>query len=225
MQVSNRNHKPHCLRTLNGSCEGGEGPLRLLPHLASPPGMSAVGSRGRAGWDSDPHCSLPACGVCPGKLTNWIIGSESIRPGPGAGRSQARRLTLWTGRGVGGGWRAGPYPPLGPLSRETDSSHPALGISGAGSITCRNQSPWLGAGGILRGWWEEWRRKREGGDPHLPGCGLPQPLSKPCKSLERLNFQPLKAGDTEARREYAHCSRSDSPPSGGAQGPEHRSGP
>lgn len=31
----------------------------------------------------------------------------------------------------------------------------------------------------------------EGGDPHLPGCGLPHPLSKPCKSLERLNFQPF----------------------------------
>lgn len=49
MQVSNRNHKPHCLRTLNGSCEGGEGPLRLLPCLASPPGMSAARVPGPGG--------------------------------------------------------------------------------------------------------------------------------------------------------------------------------
>ena len=34
-----------------------------------PQGCQQLGHQGRAGWDSDPHCSPPACGVCLGKLS------------------------------------------------------------------------------------------------------------------------------------------------------------
>ena len=67
MQVSSRNHKPHCLRTLNGSCEGGEGPLRLLPRLASPPGMSAARVPGPGGLGLRPPLLTTSLRRLPGE--------------------------------------------------------------------------------------------------------------------------------------------------------------
>lgn len=150
---------------------------------------------------------------------NWIIRSESIRPGPGAGRSQARRLTLWTGRG----WEVAGGPPRVhalPWGRLVGRPTPLTQLSASrGREALPAETSHLGWElGHPQRLVEERRRKRgKRGDPYLLGCGLPHPPSKPCKSLERLNFQPLMAGDTEAGREHLHCSRSNSLPSGRAQ--------
>lgn len=66
MQVFDPNHKP---RPSMEAVKVEKDPCPCSHDWDVPQGCQLLGSRGRAGWDSDPHCSPPACGVCLGKLS------------------------------------------------------------------------------------------------------------------------------------------------------------